>query len=44
MIEDSIVTAADAVLEIIKNGLQEAMNKYNVKSKNQENLDQINSH
>lgn len=44
MIEDSIVTAADAVLEIIKNGLQEAMNKYNVKSKNQGNLDQINSH
>lgn len=44
MIEDSIVTAADAVLEIIQNGLQSAMNKYNSKSTNQENIDQINSH
>ncbi len=37
MVEDSIVTAADAVLEIIQNGFQSAMNKYNSKSKNQEN-------
>ena len=44
MVEDSIVTAADAVLEIIQNGFQSAMNKYNSKSKNQENIDQINSH
>ncbi len=44
VMEDSIVTAADAVLEIIQNGLQSAMNKYNSKSKNQENIDQINSH
>jgi len=44
MVEDSILTAADAVLEIMNNGLQSAMNKYNIKSKNQDNLDQRNSH
>lgn len=37
LVEESIQTAADAILEIIDNGLQSAMNKYNVKSKNQEN-------
>lgn len=37
LVEESIQTASDAVLEIIDNGLQSAMNKYNVKSKNQEN-------
>jgi len=44
MIGDSIVTAADAVLEIIHNGLEKAMNKYNVKAKNEENTEQISSH
>jgi len=44
MIGDSIVTAADAVLEIIQNGLEKAMNKYNVKAKNEENTEQISSH
>ncbi len=44
MMEESIQTAADAVLEIINNGLEKAMNKYNVKSKNKENEEQISSH
>lgn len=44
MIEDSIQTAADAVLEIINKGLQSAMNKYNMKSKNNENTEQTSSH
>ena len=44
MIEDSIQTAADAVLEIINNGLQSAMNKYNIKSRNNENKEQRSSH
>jgi len=44
MVEESIQTAADAVLEIINNGLEKAMNKYNVKSKNKENTEQISSH
>jgi len=44
LVEESIQTAADAVLEIVNNGLEKAMNKYNVKSKNQENKEQISSH
>jgi len=44
MVEDSIQTSADAVLEIINNGLEKAMNKYNVKSKNQENTEPTSSH
>lgn len=44
MVEESIQTAADAVLEIINSGLEKAMNKYNVKSKNKENEEQISSH
>ncbi|GJM17396.1 MAG: peptidyl-tRNA hydrolase [Thermodesulfobacteriota bacterium] len=44
MVEDSIQTAADAVLEVINNGLEKAMNKYNVKSKNQENTEPTSSH
>ena len=43
-VEDSIQTASDAVLEIINNGLQSAMNKYNTKSKNNENTEQRSSH
>ncbi|MEK6224134.1 MAG: aminoacyl-tRNA hydrolase [Thermodesulfobacteriales bacterium] len=44
MVEESIQTAADAVLEIMNNGLEKAMNKYNVKSENKENTEQISSH
>jgi len=44
MIEDTIKTASDAVLEIIDGGLEKAMNKYNVKSKNKENTEQTSSH
>lgn len=44
MVQDSIQTSADAVLEIINNGLEKAMNKYNVKSKNQENTEPTSSH
>lgn len=43
IIHDSILTAADATLEIIKNGLQSAMNKFNVKTKNNENTEQTSS-
>ena len=43
-VEDSILTAADAVLEIMNNGLQSAMNKYNIKSENNENTEQTSSH
>jgi PTH1 family peptidyl-tRNA hydrolase len=43
MVEESIQTAADAVLEIMNNGLEKAMNKYNVKSENKENTEQISS-
>ncbi|MEM7007509.1 MAG: aminoacyl-tRNA hydrolase [Thermodesulfobacteriota bacterium] len=43
-IEDTIMTASDAVLEIINNGLQSAMNKYNVKTRNNENIEQTSSH
>jgi len=44
VVEESIQTASDAVLEIVSNGLEKAMNKYNVKSKNRENKEQIGSH
>lgn len=44
LVEDSIITATDAVVEIINNGLQNAMNKYNMKSKNKENTEQNSSH
>ncbi len=44
MVEESIQTAADAVLEIMNNGLEKAMTKYNVKSTNKENTEQISSH
>ncbi len=44
IMEDSIITATDAVLEIINNGLQSAMNKYNIKSGNNENTEQTSSH
>lgn len=44
LVEDSIQTASDAVIEIINNGLEKAMNKFNVKSKNKENKEQMSSH
>ena len=44
MVEDSIQTAANAVLEIINKGLQSAMNKYNTKDRNNENTEQTSSH
>lgn len=44
IVEESIVTATDAVIEIINNGLQSAMNKYNMKSRNNENTEQTSSH
>ena len=44
LVEDSIQTATDAVIEIINNGLQSAMNKYNIKSRNKENAEQDSSH
>ena len=44
IVQDSILTAADATLEIIQNGLQSAMNKFNVKTKKNENTEQTSSH
>lgn len=44
LIEDSIVRAADAVIEIVENGLEKAMNKFNAKPENQENNDKNSSH
>ena len=44
LVEDSIITATDAVIEIINSGLQSAMNKYNIKSRNKENTEQTSSH
>ena len=44
IVQDSIMTAADATLEIIQNGLQSAMNKFNVKTKKNENTEQTSSH
>ncbi len=44
LVEDSIITATDAVMEIINSGLQSAMNKYNMKSRNKENTEQTSSH
>lgn len=37
IVQDSIVRAADAVLEIIENGVEKAMNKFNAKADEQEN-------
>ena len=44
IVDESILTATDAVMEIINNGLQSAMNKYNIKSRNNENTEQTSSH
>lgn len=44
MVEDSIKTASDAIIDIIGGGPEKAMNKYNVRSKNNENTEQTSSH
>ena len=44
IIKDTVVRAADAVLVIINEGLGEAMDKFNTRNSNRENINQINSH
>lgn len=44
IIKDTIMRAADAVLAIINEGLEKAMNEFNTKNSNRENINQINSH
>ena len=44
VVRDSISRAADAVMEIIENGLERAMNKYNVRSETEEENDKKISH
>lgn len=44
LIRQSISTASDAVLEIIENGVESAMNKFNSRPKTDENTEENNSH
>ncbi len=39
LIEDSVSKAADAVVEVVENGLEKAMNKFNIRTDGQENND-----
>ncbi|MCI0482944.1 MAG: aminoacyl-tRNA hydrolase [Candidatus Dadabacteria bacterium] len=42
LVSESVLRAADAVLEIIQHGLQKAMNKYNVRPESEESAGQPN--
>jgi len=42
LVRESLLRAADAVLEIIRHGLQKAMNKYNVRPESEESTGQPN--
>jgi PTH1 family peptidyl-tRNA hydrolase len=42
LVRESLLRAADAVLEIIRHGLQKAMNKYNVRPESEESAGQPN--
>jgi PTH1 family peptidyl-tRNA hydrolase len=44
IIQDTIVRAAEAVLCIMSEGLEKAMNKYNTRNSNRENINQVSSH
>ena len=44
IIQDTIARAAEAVLCIMSEGLEKAMNKYNTRNSNRENINQVSSH